>query len=98
MSAWGVGHGGALGDAPRGGERMWVTCSADGHDHAVDERLLAQGGGRFPAVCGHPVLAASLAAPPGTACPACLAVVRSPGRASRRRGRHAAVGPADDRG
>lgn len=97
MSAWGVGHGGATGDAPRPGERMWVTCSADGHDHVVDERLLAHGGGRFPAVCGHHVLAASLAAPPGTACPMCLAVLRAPDRSSRRRGRHAAVGPADHR-
>lgn len=99
MSAWGVAHAGATGGTagPRR-EQVWMTCSADGHDHMVDERRIVHGSGRFPAVCGHVVLAASLAAPPGAACPGCLAVARSPARPARRRGRHAALRTADDRG
>lgn len=91
VTVGGVDLGRVTGDVPcTRGERMWMTCSADRHDHVVDEQLLAHGSGYFPAVCGHLVLAASLVEPPGAACPTCLAATRAPDRTRRRGGRHAA--------
>ena len=55
-----------------------VTCSSDQRRHLVDDVTLTTAGeghsGRFLALCGHSVLAASLADPPGRDCPLCVAV------------------------
>jgi hypothetical protein len=55
-----------------------VTCSSDQRRHLVDDVTLTTGregnDGRFQALCGHTVLAASLADPPGRDCPLCEAV------------------------
>ncbi len=66
----------------RESSRSWapigVTCSTDQRRHLVDDVSLTRGAadssGRFPALCGHTVLAASLADPPGQDCPLCMAV------------------------
>lgn len=66
----------------RESSRSWapigVTCSTDQRRHLVDDVALTRGcadsSGRFPALCGHTVLAASLADPPGQDCPLCMAV------------------------
>lgn len=66
----------------RESSRSWapigVTCSTDQRRHLVDDVSLTRGAadssGRFPALCGHTVLAASLADPPGQDCPLCVAV------------------------
>ncbi len=63
------------------GARLFVhlTSAADSTSHLVDLRLyeagLVEGAGRFTAVCGRIVPAASLAAAPGPVCPLCRAAV-----------------------
>ncbi len=55
-----------------------ITCLVDGRAHQVPDLQLgtpeAGGGGRYRALCGHLVTAASLAAPDGAPCPSCAAV------------------------
>ena len=52
-----------------------VTSTADGRDHLISEQApaagLAPGHGSYLALCGHLVIAAPLAAPPGPTCRAC---------------------------
>lgn len=52
-----------------------VTCARDGRTHAVSHAVLAEslsaGTGHCTAVCGHMVLPASLASPPGSRCVLC---------------------------
>jgi hypothetical protein len=55
-----------------------ITCLTDGRAHQVPDLQLgtpeADGRGRYRALCGHVVTAASLAAPDGAPCPSCAAV------------------------
>ena len=66
----GVGHGGP--------PTVPVTCLTDGRSHAVAEGQLVasgvDGGGHYRALCGHVVVAASLAEPDGHPCRACAAL------------------------
>ena len=56
----------------------WMTCTTDGHDHAVADMDFAAGHqarcGLYRAVCGHEVAPCSLATPPGARCPRCAAI------------------------
>lgn len=64
-----------------------VTCARDGREHLVAEELMTPGSaGRYVALCGHRLLAAVLACPPGPSCPTCIAVHKAAtgGRRSRR--------------
>ena len=68
-----------------------MTCVGDQLAHWVAEAAVAQGvrypSGRFPAICGATVLAASLCAAPGRLCPVCRlagAESRDAGRSSTR--------------
>jgi hypothetical protein len=65
-----------------------VTCARDGREHLVAEELMTPGSaGRYVALCGHRLLAAVLACPPGPSCPTCVAVRKAAvadGRRSRR--------------
>jgi len=65
-----------------------VTCARDGREHLVPEELMTPGSaGRYVALCGHRLLAAVLACPPGPSCRSCIAVRRAAvagGRKSRR--------------
>lgn len=58
---------------------IWLTAIND-VDHAVlDEDMaagIAAGSGKYSALCGAVVLAASLLAPPGPRCPHCVACFR----------------------
>jgi hypothetical protein len=60
---------------------MTVTSTADGRDHLINEQApaagVALGHGRYLAICGHLVIAASLAAPPGTTCWDCETALHS---------------------
>jgi hypothetical protein len=55
-----------------------ITCLVDGRAHRVSDLQLgtteADALGRYRALCGHVVTAASLAAPDGAPCPACAAL------------------------
>lgn len=69
-----------------------VTCARDGRTHAVAHAVLAEslaaGTGHCTAVCGHMVLPASLASPPGSRCVLCdqaTGTDAAPRRESRRR-------------
>lgn len=60
-------------------QRIFITSSEDGHNHLVDDHVLASGltylSGRFPAVCGRSIVSAPMVAPPGPECPQCSGVV-----------------------
>ncbi len=64
-----------------------VTCLRDGHEHLVrDDAVTPDSNGRYPALCGHRVLAAGLICPAGPPCPDCATAERAAAReASRRR-------------
>lgn len=57
-----------------------MTCVVDGWEHAVTEAEFALGNqhGRYRAVCGHLVLAASLTEPEGQRCRGCAPWLTSP--------------------
>lgn len=63
--------------APTAGTTVAVTCAGDGRCHRITETAYAAGlacsSGRFLAVCGRVVLAASLSRLPGPPCRACAA-------------------------
>ncbi|WP_226367779.1 hypothetical protein [Pseudonocardia sp. ICBG162] len=67
-----------------------VTCAGDNRSHVVAQAVLsdslAAGTGHCTALCGHVVLPASLASPPGDGCLLC-AETSGAGRRARRRGR-----------
>lgn len=59
-------------------ESRWcvdITCSQDGLMHQIDDVVLTaaigHGFGRFSALCGRFVVAASMTEPPGPPCPLC---------------------------
>lgn len=60
-----------------GQQRIWVTSTADGADHAVTDAAMAAGlaarQGMFLALCGACVVAAAMVAPPGRRCARCQA-------------------------
>jgi hypothetical protein len=61
-----------------------VTCARDGCEHWVaDEAVTPESAGRYPALCGHRVLAVGLACPSGPPCRACVRVRRSAEAAAR---------------
>lgn len=66
-----------------------VTCAQDGHSHVVPPAVLAdsltEGSGQCTAVCGHVVLPASLASPPGDRCLLCAETSGLTRRSARRR-------------
>lgn len=63
-----------------------VTCARDGREHIVSEHTMTrENAGRYVAWCGHRVLAAALACPPGRPCPDCFAIDRARAEAERRR-------------
>lgn len=66
-----------------------VTCAQDGHSHVVPPAVLADsltaGHGQCTAVCGHVVLPASLASPPGDRCLLCAETSDLTRRSGRRR-------------
>lgn len=59
------------------GTTVSITCSADGRAHRVPDLQLgaaeAEGRGRYRALCGHTVTAASLVEPDGAPCLPCAA-------------------------
>lgn len=57
---------------------VWLT-SAEGVDHAVTDDEIAAGRvlGRYVALCGATVVAASMSAPPGLRCPRCVVFLRA---------------------
>lgn len=65
-------------------ELLELTCVVDGQTHLVpiDAFALAATAAEiaFPAVCGHPVTAGSMSAPPGPECRPCQ---QNPGPAGR---------------
>jgi hypothetical protein len=67
-----------------------VTCARDGRSHVVPHAVLADSltadSGQCTAVCGHVVLPASLASPPGSGCLLCAEASDAGRRSSRRRG------------
>ena len=54
-----------------------ITCTVDGRAHAVPDVQIAgpqaDRRGRYVAVCGHVVTAASMTEPEGAPCPLCTA-------------------------
>ena len=53
-----------------------ITCAVDGHAHDVPDVQIAgpqADRGRYVAVCGHVVTAASMIEPEGAPCPLCAA-------------------------
>jgi hypothetical protein len=66
-----------------------VTCVVDAVDHAVrlDDLAsgVAEGCGRYLAVCGQRFPCAPMATPPGQVCPACRALIASDGQSVRAR-------------
>ena len=54
-----------------------ITCTVDGRAHAVPDAQIAgpqaDRRGRYVAVCGHVVTAASMIEPEGAPCPLCAA-------------------------
>lgn len=66
-----------------------VTCARDGRSHVVPHAVLADSltaqTGQCTAVCGHVVLPASLASPPGDGCLLCAEATGARRRAARRR-------------
>lgn len=66
-----------------------VTCARDGHSHVVPHAVLADSltadSGQCTAVCGHVVLPASLASPPGSGCLLCAEATDAGRRPQRRR-------------
>jgi hypothetical protein len=67
---------------PRAATAFVQVTSPDGTAHLVAYRLyesgLVGGEGRYAAVCGRTVLAASLACAPGRSCPLCTAGTHPP--------------------
>ena len=63
----------------RGPFLMWFTCSFEHIDHAIKDDDMAMGisagTGRYTAVCGATVDAASMICPPGRRCSSCEAAV-----------------------
>ncbi len=59
---------------------FWFTCDLDRMDHAISDDDMAvglsMGAGRYAAVCGSTVCAASLMCPPGRRCPSCQVIVQ----------------------
>ena len=81
---------GLPGGHPGAGEPgVTVTCAQDGHSHVVPPAVLADsltaGSGQCTAVCGHVVLPASLASPPGDRCLLCAETSGLTRRSARRR-------------
>ncbi len=77
-----------------------VTCAGDGRTHAVPHAVLAEslaaGTGHCTAVCGHLVLPAALASPPGSRCVLCAdatGAATEPRREARRRWGAARLSP-----
>ena len=70
-------------------QNVAVTCARDGYSHVVPHAVLADslasGTGHCTAMCGHVVLPASLAAPPGDSCLLCAETTGIGRRAPRRR-------------
>lgn len=68
-----------------------VTCASDGREHLVPEELMTpERAGRYVALCGHQLLAATLTCPPGPSCQLCVAIRKATtasGRKSRRTAR-----------
>lgn len=62
-------------------QRIFITSSEDGHNHLVDDHVLASGltylSGRFTAVCGRSIVSAPMVAPPGPDCPHCCGQQRT---------------------
>ncbi|MGH3822776.1 MAG: hypothetical protein ACRDRA_08075 [Pseudonocardiaceae bacterium] len=57
---------------------LQVTSVRDGLEHQVSEHTMMIGNsGHYVALCGHRVLAAALACPPGRPCPNCVAIRRA---------------------
>ncbi len=58
----------------------WVTCGLDRSDHAISDDDMAlglvMGAGRYAALCGNTVCAASLMSPPGRRCRSCQVIVQ----------------------
>ncbi|MEJ8281062.1 hypothetical protein [Pseudonocardia spirodelae] len=81
---------GAVPTTPGDEQSVTVTCARDGRSHVVAHAVLADslaaGTGHCTAVCGHVVLPASLASPPGDGCLLC-AETSGVGRRARRRAR-----------
>lgn len=75
--------------APAAEPNASVTCARDGRTHVVTHAVLAEsltsGAGCCTAVCGHVVLPASLASPPGERCVLCTEDSDRPRREPRRR-------------
>lgn len=75
---------------PPAGPGAAVTCARDGRSHVVPHAVLADslaaGTGQCTAVCGHLVLPASLASPPGDGCLLCAETSGVTRRSARRRG------------
>ncbi len=65
------GDGDAAASAPR--STVSITCAVDACTHEVREADLAPGAGRgrFPALCGQTVVAASMTEPDARRCPRC---------------------------
>ena len=80
----------AVATAPDEEQTVSVTCARDSRSHVVAQAVLADsltaGTGHCTALCGHVVLPASLASPPGDGCLLC-AETSGAGRRARRRGR-----------
>lgn len=61
-----------------------VTCARDGREHLVAEDEMVPGkAGRYTTVCGHRMLAAVLACPPGPPCPRCVTIYSAEVRSRR---------------
>lgn len=75
--------------APVADQNVTVTCARDGYSHVVPHAVLADslasGAGHCTAMCGHVVLPASLASPPGDRCLLCAETSGIGRRAQRKR-------------
>jgi len=73
-----------------------MTCASDGRHHLVSDQATAAGltarHGKYAAVCGHVVVAASMVAPPGPTCLDCETalhrIATGPITSGRSRGSH----------
>lgn len=78
-----------LNDADEDRQPPWavvlpVTCARDGREHLVAEDAMVPGNaGRYTTVCGHRMLAAVLACPPGPPCPDCVTIYSAEVRGRR---------------
>lgn len=66
-----------------------LTCALDGHSHRIEQADhgagIAEGRGRYTALCGRSVFATSLCTVPGPLCASCRAVVTALESESRER-------------